>query len=58
MTVFKAPESLHYNLAAGRYKPQVAEAVSDDDPTELIKEVLGIERWIALGLEQLLEEIG
>jgi len=36
----------------------VAEGVSDDEPTKLIQEVLGIERRIALGLEQLLQKIG
>jgi type I restriction enzyme M protein len=46
-----------YNLAAGRYKPQVAETVSNDDPTVLITDVLEIERKIAFGLEKLLQEI-
>lgn len=46
-----------YNLAAGRYKPQVAEAVPDEDPALLIQEVLAIEREITLGLEKLLREI-
>ncbi len=46
-----------YNLAAGRYKPQVTEAVSDDDPIELIREVLEIEKDIASGLEKLLHDM-
>lgn len=46
-----------YNLAAGRYKPQVAETVSEDDPAELIREVLEIEREIAAGLEKLLRDV-
>ena len=46
-----------YNLAAGRYKPQVTETVPDDDPIELIEAVLGIEREIVTGLEKLLGEI-
>ncbi|MEH2286341.1 HsdM family class I SAM-dependent methyltransferase [Nostoc sp.] len=46
-----------YNLAAGRYKPQITEAVSDDDPVELIREVLEIEREIASGLEKLLRDV-
>jgi type I restriction enzyme M protein len=46
-----------YNLAAGRYKPQVAEAVLNEDPALLIREVLAIEREITLGLEKLLREI-
>lgn len=50
-------EENDYNLAAGRYKPQVAEAVSDDDPAELIKEVLAIEQEITMGLTNLLKEV-
>lgn len=46
-----------YNLAAGRYKPQVAEPAPEEDPTELIREVLGIEREITAGLEKLLKEV-
>ena len=46
-----------YNLAAGRYKPQVTEAVSEDDPAELIREVLQLEREIAAGLEKLLRDV-
>ena len=46
-----------YNLAAGRYKPQIAEKVPDDDPAELIREALSIERDIANGLEKLLQEL-
>ena len=46
-----------YNLAASRYKPRVAESVSDEDPAELIREVLAIEREITEGLEKLLKEV-
>jgi len=46
-----------YNLAAGRYKPQIAEPAPDEDPVQLIKEVLALEREITQGLEQLLQEI-
>jgi type I restriction enzyme M protein len=46
-----------YNLAAGRYKPQVAERPPEEDPAELIREVLAIEREITAGLEKLLQEI-
>jgi len=46
-----------YNLAAGRYKPQIAEKVPDDDPTQLIRETLTIEREIASGLEKLLQDV-
>jgi len=47
-----------YNLAAGRYKPQIAEKAPDDDPAQLIRETLAIERDIVIGLEKLLKEIG
>jgi len=46
-----------YNLAAGRYKPQVAETAPDDDPAELIREVLVIEKDITDGLNQLLQQV-
>ncbi len=46
-----------YNLAAGRYKPQIAEKAPDEDPAQLIRETLTIERDIAGGLEKLLKEI-
>jgi type I restriction enzyme M protein len=47
-----------HNLAAGRYKPQVAEHAPEEDPAELIREVLTIERDIVEGLEKLLKEVG
>ncbi|HOI96724.1 MAG TPA: class I SAM-dependent DNA methyltransferase [Syntrophobacter fumaroxidans] len=46
-----------YNLAAGRYKPQIAEKAPDEDPAQLIRETLAIERDIAAGLEKLLREV-
>jgi len=46
-----------YNLAAGRYKPQIAEKAPDENPAELIREVLALEREIENGLENLLREI-
>ena len=46
-----------YNLAAGRYKPMVAEKPPDEDPVELIREVLDIEKEITKGLTKLLMEI-
>lgn len=48
---------LDYNLAAGRYKPQMAENAPDDDPEQLIRETLAIERDIKSGLEKLLQEL-
>lgn len=46
-----------YTLAAGRYKPQIAEKAPDEDPKQLIRETLEIEREIANGLEKLLREV-
>lgn len=46
-----------HNLAAGRYKPQIAEKAPEDDPAELIRETLAIEREIVGGLEKLLQEV-
>jgi type I restriction enzyme M protein len=46
-----------YNLAAGRYKPQAAERVPEEDPAELIRELLALEREIVDGLEKLLKEV-
>ena len=46
-----------FNLAASRYKPRVAEPVPDEDPAELIRKVLAIEREITEGLEKLLSEV-
>ena len=45
------------NLAAGRYKPQVAEKAPEEDPAELIGKTLKVEREIASGLERLLNEV-
>jgi len=46
-----------FNLAAGRYKPQMGQAATEEDPATLINEVLAQEREIAVGLEQLLAEL-
>jgi len=54
---FDAVAENDYNLTASRYKPRVAEAVPDEDPAELIREVLAIEREITAGLEKLLGEV-
>jgi type I restriction enzyme M protein len=45
------------NLAAGRYKPQVAEKAPEEDPAELISNTLKVERDITSGLEKLLKEV-
>ena len=54
---FDAIAGNDYNLTASRYKPRVAEAVPDEDPADLIREVLAIEHEITTGLEKLLEEV-
>jgi type I restriction enzyme M protein len=47
----------NYNLAAGRYKPQVAEKAPEEDPAELIREVLAVEKEITASIERLLKEV-
>ena len=46
-----------FNLAAGRYKPQVAEKAPEEDPAELIGKTLKVERAIAADLGKLLREV-
>lgn len=45
-------------LAASRYKPRVGKAVPDDDPVQLISEVLRIGREVQIGPEKLLKDLG
>jgi len=52
-----AVEAADFNLTAGRFKPQIGEKVPDEDPAELIRETLAIEREITEGFERLLKEI-
>ena len=47
-----------FNLAASRYKPHVAEPISEEDPAELIRDVLRVETKITQGLQSLLKEMG
>ena len=53
----KALADEDFNLSAARYKPQVGEKPPDDDPADLIKETLQIEKDITKGLEALLKEV-
>ena len=46
-----------YNLAAGLYKPRVAEKAPEDDPAELMGKILVLERSIAADLEKLIKEV-
>jgi type I restriction enzyme M protein len=50
-------EANDYNLAAGRYKPQVAELIPENDPVEMIRDTLAIEKEITEGLERLMKEL-
>ena len=54
---FVAIADNNFNLTASRYKPRVAEPVPDEDPAELIREVIAIEKEITAGLEKLLHEV-
>lgn len=46
-----------FNLAAGRYKPQVAEAASDEDPAELVRATMKLERSVFRELNRLRKEV-
>jgi type I restriction enzyme M protein len=46
-----------YILGAGQWKPRVAEKASDEDPCELVANVLDDYRQIIVGLEKLQEEL-
>jgi type I restriction enzyme M protein len=46
-----------YNLSAGRYKPQITQKVSDENPVQLVKEIIVLENTISEKLQKLLEEI-
>lgn len=50
-------EAEQYNLSASRYKPQISEKPPEDDPADLIRETLKLERQITQGLEKLLAEV-
>ena len=46
-----------FSLAASRYKPPVADSVPAENPADLIRDVLAIEKEITTGLEKLLREV-
>jgi type I restriction enzyme M protein len=46
-----------YNLAAARYRPRAGDILVKEDPKQLIREVLEIEREIQHGLESLLGDV-
>jgi len=46
-----------YNLGAGQWKPRIAEKTSNEDPKELVAEVLNDYRQVVEGLEALMTEL-
>jgi len=46
-----------YNLAAGRYKPLIAQDLTTEDPAEIIREILDNENEIVLSLQNLLNKV-
>lgn len=54
---FESITANDYNLAVGRYKPQISEKAPEENPTDLIKEVLSLEQDIATGLNVLLQNL-
>jgi type I restriction enzyme M protein len=46
-----------FNLAAGRYKPQVADEIPEEDPADLIRKTLKKEESLVAGLGRLLKEV-
>ena len=53
----KLVEENDFNLAAARYKPRVADALIEENPADLIREVVEHEREIRKGLEALLADM-
>ena len=45
-----------YNLGAGAYKPRIAEKASDEDPIEMVSDVLVDYKKVVAGLEKLKAE--
>jgi type I restriction enzyme M protein len=50
-------QNFDYALAAGRYRPRIAEEVPDEKPNELIGKVLAIEKDLCTRFESLLKEV-
>jgi type I restriction enzyme M protein len=46
-----------YNMGAGQWKPRVAEKASDEDPKEIVADVLKDYRVVVEGLEKLIMEL-
>ncbi|MBW1792001.1 MAG: SAM-dependent DNA methyltransferase, partial [Deltaproteobacteria bacterium] len=54
---FVTIEASDFNITASRYKPQIGEEVPDEDPADLIREVMAIEKEITSGLDKLLKDV-
>ena len=54
---FPTIKQSEYSLSTSRYRPLIKKKVPDEDPAELIRAVLTIERQIAAGLTKLLDEV-
>lgn len=46
-----------FNLAAGRHKPQIAEAVAEAEPSTLLRDLIQLEQDLAADLQTLLQEL-
>lgn len=56
-TTVRSIAEMDYSLASGRYKPQVAQKASDEDPAQLIRDTVATEREVVVGLEELLRKV-
>jgi len=54
---FEVVQGSEFNLTVGRYKPRIAENATEEDPAELIREVLRLEAAIMSDLDLLLSEL-
>ena len=54
---YEVIEGSDFNLTASHFKPQIREEVPDEDPANLIRDMLEIEQKISLGLENLLRDV-
>lgn len=54
---FDTVEDNDFNITASRYKPQIGEKPPDEDPADLIREAIAIEKEITAGLERLLKDV-
>ena len=50
-------EENNFNLSASSYKPQTSEEVTDEDPADLVRDLLETENKIVVELEKLLKDL-